>query len=257
MKELGLFGAVIPAEYGGLGPAAVDLREDHRADLDGVDVGVRHHQLAPDHGVHRQRDGHARRRSRAFLPQFATGEVRGGLALTEPDAGTDLQAIRTTARRVGDEYIVNGTKTWISNGIAGSCFALLVKTDPHADPRHKGMSMLLAREGAGLPRRPQAAKSSATRGSTARELVFEDYRVPADRLIGERRRARHGVQPSAAWSSAGSMSRRAASASRRRRWTKRCATASNARPSASRSASIRRSRSSSARWRHGSPRRGC
>lgn len=65
-----------------------------------------------------------------FLPRFATGELRGGLALTEPDCGTDLQAIRTTAVRDGDHYVVNGTKTWISNGIKGSCFALLVKTDP-------------------------------------------------------------------------------------------------------------------------------
>ena len=67
-----------------------------------------------------------------YLPKFASGEIRGGLALTEPDCGTDLQAIRTRAVRQGDHYVVNGTKTWISNGIKGSCFALLVKTDPEA-----------------------------------------------------------------------------------------------------------------------------
>ncbi len=67
---------------------------------------------------------------RRWLPKLASGEIRGGLALTEPDAGTDLQAIRMTARRDGDHYVINGTKTWISNGIEGSCFALLVKTDP-------------------------------------------------------------------------------------------------------------------------------
>jgi alkylation response protein AidB-like acyl-CoA dehydrogenase len=70
----------------------------------------------------------------APLPKLASGEVRGGHALTEPDAGTDLQGIRMTARREGDHYVINGTKTWISNGIEGSCFALLVKTDPDARP---------------------------------------------------------------------------------------------------------------------------
>ena len=77
---------------------------------------------------------------RHWLPKLASGEVRGGLALTEPDAGTDLQAIRLTARREGDHYVLNGTKTWISNGIEGSCFALLVKTNPEAAPRYSGMS---------------------------------------------------------------------------------------------------------------------
>ena len=96
---------------------------------------------------------------RDCLPRFATGELRGGLALTEPDAGTDLQAIRMTARRDGDDYVVNGTKTWISNGIEGSCFALLVKTDPEAEPRHKGMSLFIAPRRAGLHGRPQAREA--------------------------------------------------------------------------------------------------
>src|SRR3546814_4868488 len=80
----------------------------------------------------------------AWLPRLASGEVRGGLALTEPDAGTDLQGIRMTAKRDGNGYVINGTKTWISNGIEGGCFALLVKTDPGADPRHQGMSLFIA-----------------------------------------------------------------------------------------------------------------
>jgi alkylation response protein AidB-like acyl-CoA dehydrogenase len=85
-----------------------------------------------------------------FLPKFASGEMRGGLALTEPDCGTDLQAIRTRAVKDGKDYVINGTKTWISNGIKGSCFALLVKTDPNASPRHKGMTMFLAEKGKGF-----------------------------------------------------------------------------------------------------------
>jgi alkylation response protein AidB-like acyl-CoA dehydrogenase len=119
----------------------------------------------------------------AYLPRFASGELRGGLALTEPDCGTDLQAIRVTARRDGDAYVVNGTKTWISNGIYGSCFALLVKTDPTAEPRHRGMSMLLAEKGPGFTVSRKLEKLGY-KGIDSAELVFQDYRVPADRLIG-------------------------------------------------------------------------
>jgi alkylation response protein AidB-like acyl-CoA dehydrogenase len=120
---------------------------------------------------------------RHYLPKFASGEIRGGLALTEPDCGTDLQAIRTRAVRDGEDYVVNGTKTWISNGIKGSCFALLVKTDPAAQPRHKGMSMLLAEKGKGL-RVSKKLEKLGYKGIDSAELIFEDYRVPAERLIG-------------------------------------------------------------------------
>jgi alkylation response protein AidB-like acyl-CoA dehydrogenase len=121
---------------------------------------------------------------RAYLPRFATGELRGGLALTEPDCGTDLQAIRTRAARSGnDAYLVNGTKTWISNGIHGQVFALLVKTDPAAEPRHKGMSMLLAEKGPGF-RVSRKLEKIGYKGIDSAELIFEDYRVPATALIG-------------------------------------------------------------------------
>src|SRR6202043_3569920 len=119
----------------------------------------------------------------AFLPRFASGELRGGLALTEPDCGTDLQAIRTVARRDGDGYVVNGTKTWISNGIHGQCFALLVKTDPLADPRHKGMSLFIAEKGDGF-KVSRKLEKLGYKGIDSAELVFTDYRVAADRLIG-------------------------------------------------------------------------
>src|SRR5260370_33798071 len=118
-----------------------------------------------------------------FLPRFASGEVRGGLALTEPDCGTDLQAIRTAARRAGDPYVVDATKTWISNGIHGQCFALLVKTDPQAQPRHRGMSLLLAEKGDGFTVSRKLEKLGY-KGIDTAELVFENYRIPADRLIG-------------------------------------------------------------------------
>ena len=110
--------------------------------------------------------------------------MRGGLALTEPDAGTDLQAIRLTARRDGGDYVINGTKTWISNGIEGSCFALLVKTNPQAQPRYSGMSLFIAPKGPGF-RVGRKLEKLGYKSIDSAELIFEDYRVPADHLIGE------------------------------------------------------------------------
>jgi alkylation response protein AidB-like acyl-CoA dehydrogenase len=118
-----------------------------------------------------------------YLPRFARGDVRGGLALTEPDCGTDLQAIRTRAVRDGDDYVINGTKTWISNGIHGQAFALLVKTDPTAEPRHKGMSMFIAEKGPGFTVSRKLEKIGY-KGIDSAELIFADYRVPASALIG-------------------------------------------------------------------------
>jgi alkylation response protein AidB-like acyl-CoA dehydrogenase len=190
MKALGLFGATIPAEYGGLGLSAgtyakiVELVSTVWMSL----TGIFNSHLIMAAAV--QRFGTAAQR-RDFLPRFATGELRGGLALTEPDCGTDLQAIRTTARRDGDDYVVNGTKTWISNGIQGQCFALLVKTDPKAEPRHRGMSLFLAEKGPGFTVSRKLEKLGY-KGIDSAELVFTDYRIPADRLIGGE--PGHGLQ---------------------------------------------------------------
>ena len=104
--------------------------------------------------------------------------------MTEPDAGTDLQGIRMTARRDGDHYVINGTKTWISNGIEGSCFALLVKTNPHAEQRHKGMSLFIAPKQEGF-RVGRKLEKLGYKAIDSAELIFEDYRIPADHLIGE------------------------------------------------------------------------
>jgi len=118
-----------------------------------------------------------------WLPKFASGELRGGLALTEPDVGTDLQAIRPKAERNGGNYVVNGAKTWITNGIQGHCFALLVKTDTQVEPRHKGMSMFIAEKGEGFTVSRKLEKLGY-KGIDSAELIFKDYRIPADRLIG-------------------------------------------------------------------------
>ena len=182
MRDLGLFGAMIDPEYGGLGlPCATYAAIVERIAREWMSLtGIFNSHLIMAAAV--QRHGTPAQK-RSFLPRFASGEIRGGLALTEPDCGTDLQAIRTSARRDGDHYIVNGTKTWISNGIHGSCFALLVKTDPDAAPRHRGMSLLLAEKGPGFTVSRKLEKLGY-KGIDSAELVFQDYRVPVDRLIG-------------------------------------------------------------------------
>ncbi|MGE5130631.1 MAG: acyl-CoA dehydrogenase family protein [Sphingomonadaceae bacterium] len=182
MKAFGLFGATIPQEYGGLGlPASTYARIVARISEVWMSLtGIFNSHLIMAAAV--ARFG-TEAQKREFLPKFATGEVRGGLALTEPDCGTDLQAIRTRAVRSGEHYVVNGTKTWISNGIKGSCFALLVKNDPNAEPRHKGMSLFLAEKGPGF-RVSKKLEKLGYKGIDSAELIFEDYRIPADRLIG-------------------------------------------------------------------------
>jgi alkylation response protein AidB-like acyl-CoA dehydrogenase len=182
MKQLGLFGATIPQEYGGLGLPATTYAKIVAtiAEVWMSLTGIFNSHLIMAAAVSRFGTDAQKRH---FLPKFATGELRGGLALTEPDCGTDLQAIRTRAVRSGDSYVINGTKTWISNGIHGGCVALLVKTDPAAEPRHKGMSMFLAEKRAGF-RVSRKLEKLGYKGIDSAELVFEDYRVPADCLIG-------------------------------------------------------------------------
>ena len=182
MKALGLFGATIPAEYGGLGLSATSYARivEKIAETWMSLTGIFNSHLIMSAIVTRLG---TEEQKRTWLPKFASGEIRGGLALTEPDCGTDLQAIRTRARRDGDHYVVNGTKTWISNGIEGSCFALLVKTDPTAEPRYKGMSMLLAPKHEGF-RVGRKLEKMGYKGIDSAELIFEDYRVPAENLIG-------------------------------------------------------------------------
>jgi alkylation response protein AidB-like acyl-CoA dehydrogenase len=182
MVDMGLFGATIGRDYGGLGLSAVTyakivaLISSYWMAI----TGIFNSHLIMACAV--ERFGTPAQKAK-WLPKFASGEIRGGLALTEPNAGTDLQAIRTVAVRDGDEYVINGTKTWISNGIKGGCFALLVKTDPKADPRYKGMSLMIAPKGPGFTTGKKFKKLGYNCIDSA-ELIFEDYRIPADNLIG-------------------------------------------------------------------------
>jgi alkylation response protein AidB-like acyl-CoA dehydrogenase len=182
MKELGLFGAVISPEYGGLGLSA---RTYAKMIMSISSVWMSITGIVNSHlmlALAIQKFGTPAQKTR-WLPKLATGEIRGGLALTEPDAGTDLQSIRMVARRDGDHYVINGIKTWITNGAEGSCFAMLVKTNPEAQPRHNGMSLFIAPKMEGFTVGRKLPKLGYKAIDTA-ELVFDNYRVPADHLIG-------------------------------------------------------------------------
>ena len=193
MKGLGLFGATIAPEYGGLGLSASTYARLVMtiASVWMAPVGIFNSHLIMAACV--QRNG-TEAQKRRWLPRFATGEIRGGIGLTEPNAGTDLQSIRTVARRDGDDYILDGTKTWITNGVYGSCFGVLVKTDPTAQPRHKGMSMFLCEKGPGFKAAKKIRKLGYKSIDSA-ELVFEGFRVSAENLIGgvEGRGFQHAV----------------------------------------------------------------
>ncbi len=182
MREFGLFGATVGQRWGGLGlPAATYAQIVMRIAAVWMAItGIFNSHLMLALAI--ERFGTADQQDR-WLPRLASGELRGGLALTEPDAGTDLQAIRMTARRDGADYVINGTKTWISNGIMGSVFALLVKTNPAAEPRHAGMSLFIAPSGPGF-RVGRKLEKLGYKSINSAELIFEDYRIPADHLIG-------------------------------------------------------------------------
>ena len=181
MKEIGLFGATVAPEYGGLGLSAVTYaRIVERVSAAWMSVaGIFNAHLIMAAVV--ERFGTEEQKQR-YLPRFASGELRGAVALTEPDCGTDLQAITTRAVRDGDDYVINGAKMWITNSIYGHIIVVLVKTDPGTDPPHKGMSLLLAEKGDGIS--VSKLDKLGYRGIDTGSLVFEDCRVPAENLIG-------------------------------------------------------------------------
>ena len=183
MKELGLFGAIISPEYGGLGlPASIYAR---------IVVKVASAWMAPS-GIFNshlimasaiERAGTDKQKSE-WLPKMATGELRGGIALTEPNAGTDLQSIRTKADKTNEGYRLNGTKTWITNSLYGNCLMVLAKTDTKAKPRHKGMSAFLTKKGEGYEVAKKMTKLGY-RSIDSCELLIDDKLVPHESLLGE------------------------------------------------------------------------
>ena len=188
LKELGLFGFTIPEQYGGLGldltTYALSVSELARGWMS-VSGIVNTHFIVADMIM---RDGTDEQRER-FLPRMATGEVRCAFSMTEPEAGSDVQAIRTRAVRDGDDYLVTGQKMWVTNGLRSGLVATLVKTDPEASPAHRGMSCLLIektpleQQQGGLTIPPQLEKLGY-KGVETTELVFANHRVPATDLLG-------------------------------------------------------------------------
>jgi alkylation response protein AidB-like acyl-CoA dehydrogenase len=182
MRKFGLFGATIPAEYGGLGlPASVYAQIVEAISEVWMSLtGVINSHLMVAHLVCRFGTEDQRR---CLLPRLASGELRGGLALTEPDCGSDLQAIQTTAMREGSSYRVNGTKSWITNGGQGNCVAALLRTDPTVEPRHSGLSLFFLQKSDGYAVSRKFEKLGY-RGVDTVELYFGDVTVDACRLIG-------------------------------------------------------------------------
>ncbi len=182
MRNLGLFGATIGESYGGLGlPASTYAKIVERVSAVWMSVsGIFNSHLIMGAAIERFATESMKE---AYLPRMASGELRGGIALTEPDCGTDLQAIRTRARREGGEYIVDGTKQWITNSVEGNVLAVLVKTDPDTTPAHRGMSLLLVEKQSGY-RATKLAKLGY-RGVDTGEVLFDAVRVPVTNLVGE------------------------------------------------------------------------
>jgi alkylation response protein AidB-like acyl-CoA dehydrogenase len=182
MKTLGLFGATIGTEYGGMGlSSAVYARIVERVSAAWMSVsGIFNSHLIMCAAIEKFATPEVKER---FLPRMAAGELRGGIALTEPDCGTDLQAIRTRAVADGEHYVINGTKQWITNSVEGNVLAVLVKTDPDASPRHRGISLLVVEKSAGY--QAHKLKKLGYRGVDTGEVQFADVCVPRENLVGE------------------------------------------------------------------------
>jgi alkylation response protein AidB-like acyl-CoA dehydrogenase len=183
MKAMGLFGMLVPEEYGGIGIDAVSYSivfEEIAKAWMGVSGVLGSHSLATwmlaKHGTDEQR--------RRWLPELATGKRRSGIALTEPGAGSDLQGISSVARRDGDYYVVNGSKTWITNARHADPLPVLVKTDPEAQPRHKGMTVLMIEQGTPGFSVGKDLGKLGYKGPESSEVFLNDCLVPVENVLG-------------------------------------------------------------------------
>jgi alkylation response protein AidB-like acyl-CoA dehydrogenase len=189
MKEVGLFGLTVPEEHGGIGEnlvtyalCVVELARGWMS-LSGIlNTHFMGCYLIDKFGTDDQKQ--------KFLPRMATGEVRAALAMSEPEAGSDVQGIKTKALRDGDDYVVNGQKMWLTNGLRAGIVMTLVKTDPDADPPHKGMSMLIVEKEGGNPNPAPGLdvgkniEKMGYKGVETTEMTFSDYRIPTSNLLG-------------------------------------------------------------------------
>ena len=183
MAEMGLFGITIPEEYGGLGldytTFAMIFEELSKGWMSISGVIGTHHLMAyiiASFGTEEQK--------RRFLPGMATGAIKGGTAITEPEAGSDVQNIQTSAVKDGEEYVLNGTKMFITNAENGNAFAVLAKTDPDSDPPHRGIGCFIVEKSATGFSVGQHLDKLGYRGIDTCELVFRDCRIPIENLVG-------------------------------------------------------------------------
>ena len=193
MKELGLFGVTIPEEYGGMGldltTYAMIVEELSRGWISISGIVNTHFigsYLLMKFGTEEQRQ--------KYLPQMATGELRAAFSLSEPELGSDVAAIKTSARKQDDDsYEINGTKMWVTNGLRAGLVFVLVRTDPQAEPKHRGLTCFIAEKEPGVAENtgpykgfnvPPQIKKMGYKGVESTELVFDGYRTPADSILG-------------------------------------------------------------------------
>lgn len=184
MADMGLFGIMIPEEYGGLGldytTFAVIFEELSKGWMSLTGPLGTHHILAYVIATYGTDELKQR-----FLPKMAEGAIRGGLALTEPGGGSDMQNLQTSAVKDGEEYVINGNKMFISNGASGNAFAVLARTDKTADPPHRGISCFVVEKPAAGFSVAQKLDKLGYRGIDTTELVFDNVRIPTQNLVGD------------------------------------------------------------------------
>jgi alkylation response protein AidB-like acyl-CoA dehydrogenase len=192
MKELGLFGVTIPEEYGGMGldlTTYVMIVEELSRGWISISGIINTHfigsYLLMKYGTDEQKQ--------KYLPRMATGEIRAAFSLSEPEMGSDVQALKTNAKKDGDYYVINGQKMWVTNGLRSDMVFVLVVTNPEAEKRHQGMTCFIAEKEGGVHENtgdnaglnvPPVLKKMGYKGVESTELVFDGYRCPADNILG-------------------------------------------------------------------------
>lgn len=183
MKALGLFGITVPEEYGGLGldySTFANIFEELSKGFMSISGAIGTHHIMTyvltHYGTEEQK--------RHFLPDLAAGRKRGGLALTEPGVGSDVANLELTAKKDGEEYVLNGTKLFITNGRYGDTFCLLARTDQAVEPKHRGISAFIVEKGGDGFKVGRDLDKMGYRGVDTCELIFKDYRIPVENLIG-------------------------------------------------------------------------
>ncbi|MEM8743935.1 MAG: acyl-CoA dehydrogenase family protein [Pseudomonadota bacterium] len=184
MRELGLFGLAIPEAYGGLG---LTVEEEVRVFmLLGLTSPAFRSAIGTNNGIGSQGiviDGTEEQKQK-YLPKLATGEMIGSFALTEPDAGSDAASLRTTARMDGNEYVLNGTKRYITNAPLANIFTVMARTDPDT-PGARGISAFLVDADSPGISLGKPYRKMGQQGAPVCDVIFEDCRIPADSLIGD------------------------------------------------------------------------